>query len=38
MELLDTSRKLRRLAWAIVFVASLFALRLPDLITAIRWW
>jgi len=38
MDMLNKSLKLRRLAWGFLVVASLFALRIPDLIAAIRWW
>jgi len=38
MEMLNKYPNLRRLAWGIVFAAILYALRLPDLITAIRGW
>jgi len=36
MKHFDHSPKLRRLLWGILIVAGLYALRLPDLITALR--
>jgi len=38
MKHLESAPKTRRMVWAALFVAFLFALRLSDLITAIRWW
>jgi len=38
MEHLERAPKTRRILWAMLFVAALYALRLPDLMTAIRWW
>jgi len=38
MKHFDHSPKLRRFLWALLWVAALYALRLPDLITALRWW
>jgi len=36
MKHFDHSPKLRRFLWGVLFVAGLYALRLPDLITALR--
>jgi len=38
MKHLEHAPKTRRILWATLFVAALYALRLPDLMTAIRWW
>jgi len=38
MKHLESAPKTRRIVWAALFVAFLFALRLSDLIAAIRWW
>jgi len=35
---LEHAPNTRRIVWAVLLVAILFVLRLPDLIVAIRWW
>jgi len=38
MKHFECAPKTRRIVWAALFVAALYALHLPELIAAIRWW
>ena len=40
LELMDKSKSVKRFLWSLIFTVLfvVFFWRLPDLITAIRWW